>query len=110
MDYNEAVKKRTGKRIKQLIKAEGFTQEKLAEKVDISAKYLSRVEVGKENPTLELLIKLSLGLGVDVSDIFVFEHEEESVQKLRSAINNLLKRAEPAKLKMTAKLIRAVLR
>jgi transcriptional regulator with XRE-family HTH domain len=41
-----------GKRIQELRKARGLSQEKIAEKADISSTYLSRIECGRENPTL----------------------------------------------------------
>jgi len=46
------VKQMIGSRIKEIRTKKGFTQEQLAEKIDISPKYLSSIERGKENPTL----------------------------------------------------------
>lgn len=44
-------KKLFGVRIKSLRERKGWTQENLAEKMDISPNYLSSIERGKENPT-----------------------------------------------------------
>ena len=52
------VKQMIGIRIKDIRNRRGFTQEELAEKIDINPKYLSSIERGKENPTLNTLIKL----------------------------------------------------
>lgn len=51
-------------RIKTLRKVKGYTQEELAEKIDISANYLAGIERGEANPTLASLQRLSTGLEI----------------------------------------------
>ena len=46
-------KRLIGARIKSLRRGRGLTQEKVAEKTGISVNYLSRIERGLENPTLD---------------------------------------------------------
>jgi len=70
-----------GMRIAELRNSKGFTQERLADKTEISSKYLSSIERGKENPTLDTLIKLSESLGVNIEDIFRFIQIEDSVKR-----------------------------
>jgi transcriptional regulator with XRE-family HTH domain len=41
--------------------------------MDINPKYLSSIERGEENPTLELLIRLATGLRVELYELFQFE-------------------------------------
>ena len=55
-------RKLVGMRIKGLRRGRGYSQEKLAEVTGINAKYLSSIERGEENPTLDLFIRLSQGL------------------------------------------------
>ena len=55
-------KKLIGQRIKELRKSKGLSQEKFAELAETSPNYLSRMERGTENPTLDMLIKLSNAL------------------------------------------------
>lgn len=98
-----------GKRIRSIRKAKGYTQEQLAERAGLSSKYLSRIELGKENPTLNVFISISSGLGIEPIDIFNIQHEEENIEKLRKIIRELLKEANQEKLKLTVKLIKAVL-
>ena len=63
-----------GRRIRSLRKARGLSQEKLAELAEISPKYLSRIETGREeNPTLNFFLRLAKGLKVDPYEIFRFE-------------------------------------
>jgi len=54
-----------GRRIKQLRAKLGLTQDSLAERVQISPKYLSNIERGKENPTLDTLLRLERSLKVE---------------------------------------------
>jgi transcriptional regulator with XRE-family HTH domain len=55
-------KKLIGQRIKELRRGKGLYQEKLAELAETSPNYLSRIECGTENPTLDMLIKLTNAL------------------------------------------------
>ena len=49
---------RLGKNVARLRKARGLTQEALAEKVDLSARYTQSVEAGEYWPTLPKLTRL----------------------------------------------------
>jgi len=104
------IRKLIGKRLKSLRREKFLTQEGLAEEADLNPKYLSSLELGKENPTLDTLLKLSKALKVELSDIFLLDHEQENIRQLRKLISNLVKEASPEKLKITAKLVRAILR
>jgi transcriptional regulator with XRE-family HTH domain len=69
-----AIKARFGKRVRQLRLARGWSQERLAERADISTPYLSGVERGHRNPTLVKLVKIARALDCGVGELFV-EHE-----------------------------------
>jgi len=58
------VKALVGKRVKSLRKGSRLTQEQLAEKANLHAKYISSLECGRENPTLDVFIKISNALGM----------------------------------------------
>ena len=47
-----------GKRIKELRKAKGFTQDYLAEKLNIETRQLSKLETGKHYPSFETVLAL----------------------------------------------------
>lgn len=83
-------KKLVGMRIKSLRRGKGFSQEKLAELAGINAKYLSSVERGEENPTLDLFIRLSQGLKMDINEFFNIEHEGQPPQILRKKLQHLV--------------------
>src|SRR3989337_891314 len=62
-----------GKRVRALRKNKGLSQEELAEKTDISSKYLSRVEMGQHFPSIDTLDKLANALKVDLKDFFMVD-------------------------------------
>ena len=55
-----------GEAIRAARKEAGFSQEKLAEKADLSTVFISRIERGKESPTVDNLVKVARALGVRV--------------------------------------------
>ena len=65
LDYNVI-----GSRIKQARLAKNYTQEELAEKIDISVAFLSRVERGNSHINLKRLNQLC-GL-LDVSEAYIY--------------------------------------
>lgn len=83
-------RKLVGLRIKRLRTGKGYSQEKLAELAGINAKYLSSVERGEENPTLDLFIRLSQSLKSDIHEMFDIEYENQSPQALRKNIQALV--------------------
>ncbi len=103
------IKQMIGMRIAELRNSKGFTQEKLAGKMEISSKYLSSIERGKENPTLDTLIKLSESLGVNIEDIFRCIQIEES-GKRKSLVTSLVNKADAEQLKLAYKILSVIVR
>ena len=58
-----------GKRIQQLRKERGITQEKLALEIEMDRTYLSSVESGKRNISICNIQKIATGLGVSLSEL-----------------------------------------
>ncbi len=69
----EILYKKLGKRIKFLREERHLTQEKLAEKANISLDYLGKIEVNINHPGLVTIFKIAKALGVKVKDLFEFE-------------------------------------
>lgn len=59
-----------GMRIRYLRKSKGLSIEDLALESDINRNYLSDLERGVRNPTVKVLEKLSIALGVDLPTLF----------------------------------------
>jgi len=57
-----------GKRLREIRKSKGYTQQALAEKANIDEKHLSRVENGKYFPTYTTLNKLLIALNVSLEE------------------------------------------
>ena len=102
-------KKLIGMRIKEIRRSKGLSQEQLAEKADINSKYLSRMERGTENPTLDMFIKLANALEIEMWEMFDFGHVV-SHKEIRGAIQNITKTADEPTLRLALKILRAVSR
>mgnify|MGYP003297725121 CR=1 FL=1 len=58
-----------GMRIKYLRKRRGWSQEDLALEANINKNYLSDLERGNRNPTLRIMEKIAIALGIDISEL-----------------------------------------
>jgi transcriptional regulator with XRE-family HTH domain len=58
-----------GEAVRAKRKKARFTQEKLAEKADLSTVFISRIERGKESPSVDSLVKIAKALGARVRDL-----------------------------------------
>ncbi|MEK7577997.1 MAG: helix-turn-helix transcriptional regulator [Patescibacteria group bacterium] len=61
-----------GRRIRRFRKRSGLTQEKLAEKVNVSVTHVGLVETGKRRLSLKTLQKIASTLGVKAKDLLPF--------------------------------------
>jgi len=59
-----------GKILQKLRKSHGYTQEKLAEAIDCSARYISDIEQDKSKPSYENLVKICNIFKIGLNDIF----------------------------------------
>lgn len=63
---------RLGRKIQKIRQEQGFTQEKLAEKVGVSTTWMGYIETGYRRPNLKMVYKIAHALGVNVKDLFPF--------------------------------------
>ena len=66
---SEVQNRAMGKRVRMIREEFGWTQELLAERIDISSVHLSRLENGKVTPRVDILIRLSKEMHVTVDDL-----------------------------------------
>ncbi len=59
-----------GARLRALRTDRGWSQEELAHRADLDRTYVSGVERGVRNPTLDVITKFADTLEVDVADLF----------------------------------------
>jgi len=64
------IKGKVGHRIKELRKKLGYSQERLANEAEVDRTYVTDVENGRRNISIELLEKICTGLGVSVKEFF----------------------------------------
>ena len=64
------VRERVSKNIQYLRRAKGLSQETLSDAARIHPTYLSGVEGGKRNPSLDVLGRIADALEVDISELF----------------------------------------
>lgn len=60
----------------QLRKEHGFTQQQLADAVEVSRQTIISIEAGKFNPSVVLAFKLSRLFGKSIEEIFIYEGED----------------------------------
>ena len=97
--------KALGERIREARKSQGITQLDLAEKVQISASYMSDIEMGKTNFGVETLIRISEELQIStdwliraaVPAVSAIYHEE---------LYNLIKDCDPALIENMLQMLR----
>lgn len=65
-----STKEKLGKKIQKLRKNLGYTQEELAEKINISRTHMGHIEQGRKSPSIKIMDKLARILKVKVSDLF----------------------------------------
>ena len=58
-----------GRRLRELRKAKGLTQEALAEAADLSGNYISDLELGLKVPSLTILVRLSEALDIGTPEL-----------------------------------------
>jgi len=78
-----------------------LSQEALAERVGISTQYLSNIERGRENPTLDVLIGLAKELKVSLGELFDFGD--------KVSLKELLKRVKPQEAELAKRIIKLIL-
>lgn len=96
-----------GRRVRELRKSQDFSQEQLAERMGINEKYLSSIERGRENPTLDLLIKLADALNVELVDLFNWPWLSMTETRLRKQIAAIAGDASVDQLREILALMRA---
>ena len=104
------IKRAVGKRIKAVRQQNVLTQDQLAEQVGLSSKYISGIERGVENPTMDILIRMAKVLEIEPYDLFLFGESEDSEKALRKGIKRMLREADREKLQLYFDVMRMVLK
>ena len=98
-----------GKRIKELRKKAGKTQEQLAETAGTSSKYFGEIERGEVNVSAYILVKIAEVLGVDMLQLLDFDHLENT-EVLKKEIMELLDKADNEEVRQIYRVVNAMLK
>ena len=83
----------TGKRIAEVRKQKGLTQEAFGEKVHITKAHLARIENGRRGASIELLVDISCEFDVSLDYLILGRIECNSIEikaTIRNAIESLI--------------------
>jgi transcriptional regulator with XRE-family HTH domain len=64
------MRRRVGLNLQRLRRDKGLSQEELAHRARVHQTYLSGVEGGKRNPSIDVLGRVVAALGVDIEELF----------------------------------------
>lgn len=96
-----------GKRIKELRKQRGYTQDFLAEKLKIEPRQLSKLETGKHYPSFETIIALLETFNITFEELISYEHLQNT-ENVREIMLKSIQELPNDKLKDTYKLLRCL--
>jgi transcriptional regulator with XRE-family HTH domain len=107
----ESQKKLLGRRIRELRKARGFTQEQLAERTDLDYTSIGALERGVFNPSLNTAGKLADALGISIQQLITIPNGKPATEKevRLHHIAERLDKLDPKSLKLINEFISSVL-
>ncbi len=106
MISNIDIKILLGKRIREYRKKHNLTQFQLAECLGIDDKHLSRIELGKNMPQANTILKLAEVFGIEVKDLFEFSYLKPA-SEIRRELNGLIQNLTDEQLIMTYKYVKS---
>ncbi len=95
-------------RIRTFRNARNLTQEQLAEKVDIHATYVSRIESGKKLPTLIIICKIAEALGVNTYELLLDERKTKSQDYKKKRLISIVNESGPPDIDIYSALLNAL--
>lgn len=69
MDIGNRALRRLGKRIQEIRRAKGLSQEEFALEVDLARSYVSGVERGQRNLSFKAMVRIAKALNVSISQL-----------------------------------------
>lgn len=101
-----------GKRLRQLRQEAQLTQDDLSTKCGVHSTYISMVERGEANITLDKMVAISNALDTSVENLLYYVPKNKKISSKESLqeINIMLKKLDPKKLQVVEDVIREILR
>lgn len=92
----------SGKRIKGLREAKGYTQESFADKIGMSQKTVAAIENGRKGTTIDTLVAMAEVLDASLDYIVVGKERNQ-------VVDNMLEGLEKSKQEMAIKILKGIL-
>jgi transcriptional regulator with XRE-family HTH domain len=70
-----STKEEFGMRVRGLRKKMGLSQERFADAIAVGRSHMGKIENGKTNPSLEIIVKIAKGLDITLAQLFETMHE-----------------------------------
>ena len=106
-----SIKKELGKQIKKMRTANGYTQEKFSEMIDISQRALSSIELGVNFVTADTLDKILNVFDITAQELFSTNHVKDASELLNMIEKNIVKiKNDPEKLEIIYNLTNSLVR
>lgn len=84
------IKRDVGKRLREIRKLVGMTQEKLADLTDLSPNFIRIVESGRSAPSLKTLNRITQALGVELYEFFQMDLPKDKENTKKKAIRKVV--------------------
>ena len=86
-----------GTRIRQIRKQNGYTQERLAEELNMDRSVLSRIEAGKYVCGVDFLAQIAIYFGISLDFLVFGKVQNKEVEHLKESITYLIHQLEQFK-------------
>lgn len=88
------IKKLFGQKLKYVREQKGYTQEKFAEKIDISSRALSSIECGKNFVSSDTLQKICVALQINPKVLFDFDFPYMAAEDMKKELLTIIDKNE----------------
>lgn len=100
------VKKLVGKRIREYRNKSKMSQETFSEIIEIDSKHLSNIELGKNMPNPQLLLRIANAFEIEIKDLFEMYHHL-SGEELRREVLRVIEKLDEEELRYAYKYIKS---
>ena len=94
-----------GQRIRKKRKAQGLSQEDLAEKIGISTTHMSHIETGNTKLSLSVFVDIASALEVQ-ADALLYDQPRDSISTAANEIGDVLENCSAAQARILAEVVK----
>ena len=89
-----------GKRVKKLRELNGHTQEQFSEMIHVSRNYLSKLEIGLRQPSIDLWIEIGVVTGATLDHLILGKPMTTDKEQIKSDLQSMIDRLTQLKEEM----------